>query len=124
MIYIADVSSVDVQHEQFNSSFIELVKKQASNEPIVFFSDKSHSAHLSRVLIDVRCEDIDVYKKRGGLIEFVRAFYQFRSLSRIARLAEKNKASRLVVLLIHPFAHYLFKQFSASKIPLTIVIHG
>jgi len=122
MIYVSDCSSVGVQHEQFNTSFLELLKK--SNPEIVFFGDHTHNAVLGAKTSGICFKDINVYNQRGGFKEFVRAFYQFRTTARLVETAEANGVRQLFILLIHPLAHFLLKLVTRTRITVYIVTHG
>jgi hypothetical protein len=122
MIYVADISSVGVQHEQFNTSFLQLVV--GKNHPVRFYGDHTHTTILKRRAIDVSFTDIHVYSKRGGLKEFIRAYHQFKSLRHLVKDASSEKVNQVIVLLIHPFAHFLFKQFVITNVEIFIVMHG
>lgn len=124
MIYIADISSIGVQHEQFNKSFIELTLLAHLSESVVFLADKSHLNVMAIDNRNIQTKEIDVYGKRGGLKEFIRAYYQFRCLMKIVGKADKEGINNVYVLLIHPFAHFLFKVFGGKNVPISIVMHG
>jgi hypothetical protein len=124
MIYVADVSSIGVQHEQFNLSFIKLLQAAYPQVPIRFFADKSHSELHCKSLSQIEIENINIFSSRGGVKEFVRAYYQYRSLQKIVKKAETEKVSRLFVLLMHPFAQFLFKNFTKPQVEISIVMHG
>ena len=66
MIYVADVASVGIQHEQFNASFIHLLQKENSEQPITFFADATHIEHLQNKIGDTKFEKINIYNQRGG----------------------------------------------------------
>jgi hypothetical protein len=123
MRHIADISSVGVQHEQFNASFLQLLI--GKSDSVRFYGDPTHTSILKKNSLNgVTFTDIQIYSKRGGLKEFIRAYYQFRSLKYLLKTAEQEGSNHLTVLLIHPFAHFLFKQFASANIEIFIVMHG
>ncbi|WP_439582736.1 hypothetical protein [Dyadobacter bucti] len=124
MIFIADISSVGIQHEQFNASFIHLLQQENPTEPITFFADSTHIEFQKNKLDNIQFEEINIYDRRGGLKEFIRAYLQFKSLKTIIRQLEAKNERHLFVLLIHPFAHFLFKNFCKSNVRTTLVMHG
>ncbi|MCE6990963.1 hypothetical protein [Dyadobacter sp. CY323] len=124
MIYIVDVASAESQHEQFNISFVELLKLKYINDSLTFFCDPSHRSALQNRLSNIQFSDATIYKKRGGINEFIRAYLQFRHLSKIVQQAKKQNVTQMYILLLHPFAHFLFKQFHTDQLNVRIVIHG
>jgi hypothetical protein len=124
MIYVSDISSVSIQHEQFNKSFLELLQSTYSDEKITFLAEEEHLKILQASLHGIDFKSISVYNRRGGVREFIRAYKQFRRLNDLVRLAEQGKGSKLFILLIHPFAHFLFKVFGNTDFPIYIVAHG
>lgn len=124
MIYVADIASVGIQHEQFNASFIHLLQKENSEQSITFFADATHIEHLQNKTGDIKFEKINIYNQRGGFKEFIRAYRQYKSLKDIIRRLEVTTEKHLFVLLIHPFAHFLFKTFFKSGIRVSLVMHG
>ena len=124
MIYVADVSSIGIQHEQFNAAFLALLQKANPNEKMLFFADGSHIEFQKSKLENISFEQISIFNKRGGYQEFVRAYHQYKSLTKIVRKVEKFGGKSLFVLLIHPFAHFLFKLFNKSKLDVILVMHG
>ncbi|TLV00782.1 hypothetical protein [Dyadobacter luticola] len=124
MIYVTDVASVDVQHEQFNRSFLQLLPIAYPQEQIQFYGEATHIQNLDSDTRNIAFNQIPVYNKRGGLKEFIRAYHQFKALSKVIQLARKNRAKLVVVLLIHPLAHFLFKLFGSKKVAVSIVMHG
>ncbi|MCF0074499.1 hypothetical protein LZD49_28700 [Dyadobacter sp. CY261] len=125
MIYVADISSIYVQHEQFNKSFIELLRQNNPGTPIAFFAEKNHGkVILSRSAPGIESNAIYVYDKRGGLREFIRAYYQFKALLGVIRSAKGRTVTQIYVLLIHPFAHFLLKKFAPTDQKISVVMHG
>jgi hypothetical protein len=124
MIYAADVSSIGIQHEQFNSAFLTLLQKTAPQYKIVFFADPSHMESQKAITDNIVFEEIEIFTKRGGIQEFRRAYHQYKSLSRIVSHLENIGGTQLFVLLVHPLAHFLFKLLNNSKVNTIIVMHG
>ncbi|CAG5069897.1 hypothetical protein DYBT9623_02634 [Dyadobacter sp. CECT 9623] len=124
MIYVADIASVDVQHEQFNKSFLKLLRFTYPTEKIRFMGEVRHIENVKSDTTDADYQQIFVYSKRGGFKEFVRAYSQFKELNKIIRSIDTGDDVRFYVLLIHPFAHFLFKLFGIKGVPVTIVMHG
>jgi hypothetical protein len=124
MIYVADIASVGIQHEQFNASFIHLLQKENPKDSITFFADPAHIEYQREKITNVEFEELDIYNQRGGGKEFIRAYFQYKLLKNIARNLESRSEKHLFVLLIHPFAHFLFKRFFRSNVTFTLVMHG
>jgi hypothetical protein len=125
MIYAADIASTGPQHEQINTSLLALLKRGIGSEALTFISDKSHGEILRKSVKNIAFEDIEIYKGRGGLREFIRGYHQFKSLAKVVSLANKNGASHVYVFLIHPFAHFLFKLLTKERtIQISIILHG
>jgi hypothetical protein len=124
MIYVTDISSPGTQHEQFNISFIKLLKLRYADTQIIFIGDESHIDVLRTSVPNIKYQSIQLYHNRGGLKEFIRAYKQFISLKRITKSAEANRVDHIYILLVHPLAHYLFKRFTKTDINIAIVIHG
>ncbi|WP_031526311.1 hypothetical protein [Dyadobacter crusticola] len=124
MIYVSDISSVSIQHEQFNKSFLNLLQNTFPDEDITFFAEEDHLRIVRAGVQGINFNPISVYNRRGGFKEFIRAYKQFKKLNELIYLAKQNNASRLLILLIHPFAQFLFKIFGAKNFPIYIVAHG
>lgn len=122
MIYVSDCSSVGVQHEQFNASFLALLKR--SHPAITFFGDHAHAGILRSKTAEITFQDIEIYKKRGGFKEFIRAYHQFDCTRKLVRKAEKNAVDQLFILLIHPLAHFLLKWLVRTDVSIYLVTHG
>ncbi|MEO6287385.1 MAG: hypothetical protein ABIN80_12145 [Dyadobacter sp.] len=125
MIYVADVSSTGSQHEQFNSAFIHILNSTTGQNSTTFFTDETHGAVVQKNGAGLKLENITIYNKRGGIKEFVRAYFQYKNLVEILKKVRKeNNPGTLYVLLIHPFAHFLFKQFGSAGPDIAFVLHG
>nr|WP_295926901.1 hypothetical protein [uncultured Dyadobacter sp.] len=122
MIYVSDSLSIGTQHEQFNSSFLTLLRQIEPD--ITFYADKRHSDIIKPKVPGLTFENIELYSKRGGIKEFIRAYHQFRLTKKIIKDAEANGVTKLIILLIHPLAHYLLRTFLDTKINIFIVTHG
>ncbi|WP_439558756.1 hypothetical protein [Dyadobacter sp.] len=124
MIYVSDITSVAFRHEQFNKSFLDLLTKTYPSEPIVFLGESEHLRVIKEDSSHITYREIPVYDKRGGFKEFIRAYHQFQTLRKLIRLTMQHADARLYILLIHPFAHFLYKLFGDKRAPIYIVMHG
>lgn len=124
MIYIADIASVGMQHEQFNKSFVELFAGTKHQNEILFWGDSAQAERIEKILPAEQVRSISVYSKRGGLKEFIRAYSQFRSLKKLVRAGESGHIEALYLLRIHPLAQFLFKMLTRTNVNVHIVLHG
>lgn len=122
MIYVSDSLSIGTQHEQFNSSFLTLLRQIEPD--ITFYADKRHNEIIQSKVPGLVLENIELYSKRGGVKEFIRAYHQFRLTKKIIKAAEANGVSKFIILLIHPLAHYLLRKFAHTNINIFIATHG
>lgn len=125
MKHIVDLASISIQHEQFNIAFIGLLLDSKLKHKIKFYGEESHVAVLNKAFPSLSTVHLPVYQKRGSYNEFIRSFIQVGNFFKISRKIAKN--DDLVILLIHPFAHFLIKilnPFFFKGNSITIVLHG
>jgi len=127
MIFATDFNSIGVQHEQFNISFLEILRLVYPDEPITFSGDESHINVIERGVPSgsrISFSKAAVYQQRGGFKEFIKAFKEYRLLKEMLRTAEAGHSAIIFIFLINPFTHFLLKQFNAINTPVYIVCHG
>lgn len=128
MICIIDPSSIGVQHEQFNASFIQLLIYHEKEENFVIFAEASHVVYLKSKLVGhssrISYRPMRLYEERGGLKEFVRAYRQYKLVTKILSESKDWPVKRAYVLLLQPLAHFLLKRWGNPPFPLNVVMHG
>lgn len=129
MIICIDPVSKNVQHEQFNISFIKLIQTAFPLEEIEFVGNSSHIENLkSRIFsneIRFRIFERLFNGKINNVNKIIQSIVEYRLLCGELEKALSNKdVNAVFILLINPLTHLLLKRNKNIKKSAIIILHG